>query len=231
LCLSLGILVPRLEGQQIAAHWSNAIDDIDQELRNGEWAVAEKRSSRLARKILDEADRGEEEAYSLAVVTLLRAIAEAGLGRSYDAASHWDMALNLFPQLANFNLAPYGDAAAPFKGRVLRNPNQFGPPAGWTGKPPVRGNASRPKLIATPRPRFPVLERMGTKAQVILSIIIGADGKTHFPVIRAVEGDDGTSLRYAALDTLRRWRFEPARLRGKPVAVHYTMTVGYHSQL
>jgi len=229
LYLSLGILGTNLEGQDLSQKWRAGLKKVDQELRAGQWAAAEKGSSKLSREILEEAGLGEGAAYSLAVVTAFQAIAEAGLGRSDDAAWHWDVALNLFPDLAKTDLAPYGDAVAALKGRTLRSPDTPRLPHGWTGDPPVQAGPEieRPKVIANPRPRYPkALERMGTQGQVVVSVVIGTDGKTYYPLVHSAQ-DGGPAMRYVALATLREWRFEPARLEGKPVPVYYSLTVNF----
>ncbi len=37
-------------------------------------------------------------------------------------------------------------------------------------------------------------------------------------------------LDQAAVDAIKKWRFEPATLHGKPVAVYYNLTVNFRLQ-
>lgn len=234
LLLSLVLLLTTLtvlpaSAQTLADKWRAGLREVDTALRAGQWAAAEKDARKLGKEILAEGGIGEGATYSLAVVTAFRAIAEAGLGRAEDAAWHWDMALNLVPDLAKTDLSPYGDAVGGLKGRTLRSPVPFGPPPGWTGEPPLGTvtGIEPPKWISGPRPKYPkALGRMRSEGKVVVSAVIGTDGTMSYPLVHSAEGG-GPGMRYIALETLREWRFEPARLDGKPVPVYYSLTVNF----
>jgi hypothetical protein len=59
---------------------------------------------------------------------------------------------------------------------------------------------------------------------VVTDAIIDETGKVRHPVV--TEGFEPLMV-YATLHTLRDWRFRPARLAGKPVAVYYTLTTRF----
>ena len=57
----------------------------------------------------------------------------------------------------------------------------------------------------------------------IAEIVISPDGK--IARARILRAPDFAGLTNAVVTSLRKWRFQPARLEGKPVAVYYTVTV------
>jgi TonB family protein len=72
------------------------------------------------------------------------------------------------------------------------------------------GEAEPPEALATPDP---LLDASDSKAKVSVSFIIGTDGRVHSPLILESAGphEDRT-----VLDTVRFWRYRPARCNGVP---------------
>jgi protein TonB len=61
------------------------------------------------------------------------------------------------------------------------------------------------------------------RGTVVIEATIGTDGKVYDArVVRSIAGLD-----QAALDAVRQWEFEPARLNGAAVAVIMTVTVSF----
>lgn len=97
-----------------------------------------------------------------------------------------------------------------------------GPPTGdsSTGGP-VR---SAPRVDASWRgnspPPYPGLaRRMGQEGEVRLDVRVGIDGKV--TEIRLRQSSGSALLDRTAIDTVRKWRFEPATIDGQPVAEWY----------
>jgi protein TonB len=86
--------------------------------------------------------------------------------------------------------------------------------------PPVR--------IFAPQPVFPEeARRSGVQGSVILQTIINTNGSVvDIIVLRGLAG----GLTEAAVEAVSRWRFEPARRDGTPVAVRYVVRVGFTLQ-
>jgi protein TonB len=115
-------------------------------------------------------------------------------------------------------LAAAADAPAPVaapaaeKAAVLPAPT-FAPPA-----PPA---PTQPRFDAdyldNPKPAYPALSRrIGEEGRVVLRVKVAADG---LPLEVALQTASGSArLDQAALDTVRRWKFVPARLGSQPVA-------------
>jgi protein TonB len=72
-----------------------------------------------------------------------------------------------------------------------------------------------PLLLARTSPMYPPAAfTNGIHGTVEIELLIGEDGEVaHMALIRSIPGLDA-----AALDCVRRWRFEPARHNGKPIA-------------
>jgi protein TonB len=68
-----------------------------------------------------------------------------------------------------------------------------------------------------PLPRYPTAaRRRGLEGRVVLRVFVGSDGRARSVSVRT--GSTHPILDEAAVETLRRWRFEPARQAGMPVA-------------
>jgi periplasmic protein TonB len=86
-----------------------------------------------------------------------------------------------------------------------------------------------PTLIPSSRalPRYPDLgRRAGLQGTVILMITIGADGKVGtVEVLRAPDQRWGFDL--AAIEAVKQWRYHPALMNGRPVAVYAQVMVEF----
>jgi protein TonB len=82
----------------------------------------------------------------------------------------------------------------------------------------------RPRKIKDVRPIYPIPARLAqVVGNVLIEATIGPDGKVqHTRVIRSIE-----ALDQAALDAVRQWEYEPARVNGVPVAVIMVIIVSF----
>jgi len=95
-----------------------------------------------------------------------------------------------------------------------------GPDSG--ASPPRYGFGS----AANPIPRYPESAReRGWEGVVVLSVSVGADGRADS--VRVARGSGHAMLDAAALDAVRRWRFEPARRAGMPVAASVDVPIRF----
>lgn len=156
----------------------------------------------------------------LGVATVLRAIAAHQLGRTDEAAWHWEVASQIFPGVAEFDLTVYEDAGLFMKSlatRERRPEEEEDYPEGIT--PPRKKRA--------PKPVFPAAKRGIGQVSVVVEAIIGKDGRPRRPVIVDSKGE--LTLVCATLDALRRWEFKPAEKDGEPVAVFLHLEVNFAS--
>jgi TonB family protein len=91
---------------------------------------------------------------------------------------------------------------------------------------PVGGNVQPFKLLAQPRPQYPPeLQQQGITGTVVIRAIIGKTGEVLQPQVINTTAHPG--LVQAALDAVRQWRYDPARLNGEPVETLTTVTINF----
>lgn len=104
------------------------------------------------------------------------------------------------------------------------------PPAPPAADEPVHvlGAIVPPEAVFAPRPDYPErARRAGRGGTVILLATIDKEGRvTELEVLRG----EPLGLTGAALAAVRRWRFRPATLEDRPVAVYYHLTVRFETR-
>jgi TonB family protein len=92
----------------------------------------------------------------------------------------------------------------------------------------VGPGVTAPKPLKTPDPEYSQEAKHGKyQGRCDLGVVIGPDGRTYdIKVTRYL----GEGLDEKAIEAVRKWRFEPARKDGKPVAVAITVQVEFHLQ-
>jgi protein TonB len=90
----------------------------------------------------------------------------------------------------------------------------------------VGGGVSAPKEIYAPEPEYSEearkVKHMGV---VVLQLIVGSDGNPRdIRVVRTL----GLGLDEKAIEAVKKWRFEPAKKDGKPVAALVSVEVDFH---
>jgi protein TonB len=112
---------------------------------------------------------------------------------------------------------------------ILRNAMpQPPPPETSKAAPPVRirqgGIVSAARLIYQPKPEYPELAKMTrTEGAVEFEAVIGKDGTIE--ELKVLRGHP--LLVKAALDAVRRWRYQPTLLNGEPIEVVTEITVNF----
>jgi len=103
-----------------------------------------------------------------------------------------------------------------------------GPAGPATGPMQISGNVLAPVRVHSPDPHYPEEARHArVQGVVILQTIINKLGNvTDVKVLKGLP----SGLTEAAVDAVSSWRFKPATLEGKPVAVYYLVTVSFSVQ-
>lgn len=84
-----------------------------------------------------------------------------------------------------------------------------------------------PKAKHTEDPTYPPDERKaGKEGEVRLHIVVDEQGSVRTPTIDASSGPEFTK---AAIEAVRMWTFEPAKLNGQPVAALITIKVNFRT--
>ena len=91
---------------------------------------------------------------------------------------------------------------------------------------PPRFNAD---YLHNPAPTYPPLaRRMGEQGRVVLRVLVGADGLADRVELRSSSGSP--RLDESALETVRRWKFVPARQGDEPVAAWVLVPISFSLQ-
>jgi TonB family protein len=170
---------------------------------------------------------------ALALTTLTRSLAEAGLGDMEAAEWDWYTAQTLDPVVLTLDLAPFGAAGAALKtfedltkAYESQDPEEDVKKPSRVCDPQKETCVQRPELIKRSDLSYPdALQAACAEGKVLVESIIGEDGKIRYP--RLKESPGGPVMAFAALESLRSWRFKPATFEGKPVKVYYTLTVNF----
>ncbi len=118
---------------------------------------------------------------------------------------------------------PEADADALKTGLVLDNKQPAAPAAAL----PIGGDVKQAKLLSSLPPVYPALAKsQHVSGDVRIDALIDANGRV--TTMKIVSGP--TLLHQAAMDALRQWKYQPALLDGKPVAMHLTVTIQFHLQ-
>jgi periplasmic protein TonB len=65
---------------------------------------------------------------------------------------------------------------------------------------------------------------MGLQGEVTIDALIDSTGRV--AAMKPLSGP--VALQQAAMDALRQWKYEPARLDGQPASTHLTVTMKFH---
>ena len=101
-------------------------------------------------------------------------------------------------------------------------------PAEPTAPAPVKGGQlQQPKLLSSVAAIYPPLAHaQHVQGEVTIDALIDATGK-----ISATNVISGSPLlQKAAIDALRLWKYQPARLNGEPIPIHINVTIVFHLQ-
>jgi periplasmic protein TonB len=102
------------------------------------------------------------------------------------------------------------------------------PPAEPEGPIQVGGDVKPPEKILAPQPQYSEVARKArVQGVVIVQAIIDKEGNvTNVKILKGLP----FGLDQSAADAIKKWKFKPATLNGKPVAVYYNLTVNFTLQ-
>lgn len=104
-------------------------------------------------------------------------------------------------------------------------PPPLAPPAP-PAPPRIELPSTNADYLRNPPPDYPALSRrLGEEGQVMLRVLIGADGQPQQVELRRSSGYE--RLDRAALDTVRRWRFVPGKRNGVAEAMWFNVPINF----
>ncbi len=206
--------------------WVQRLREIDGSLKREDWSTAGRGTESLLIDMTDSIQGGNRAAPLMAMGTLFRAIAAAGLERKDDAMWDWYAAQTLHDGYAEVALNSYGRAGA----FLLRQSQADSAAAGQVvdlSQPEMADPLIvAPTRTAGPAPIFPVALRQAcVQGTVRARLLVGAAGLPKQP--RILDAPGGPPMALAALEAMRLWRFQPARLAGTPISVYLPVEVPF----
>ncbi|HEX3579829.1 MAG TPA: energy transducer TonB [Thermoanaerobaculia bacterium] len=194
------------------ADWRADQAAIEALLQQRRYAEARKASIKLTKHMFDALGTTAADAEILARTVALRAAAEDGLGNVDDTNWYRAVAKALDPLVV---LPPM---ATPLPEPVA---------ALHVGEPPVESSEKvmAPQRLRRRDPERPAIVNALGVAMVELEVAIDVDGVVRQP---RVVSSPAPSVSFAALESIKQWRFKPGTKDGKPVPVIFRMTYTFH---
>ena len=214
-----------IRSERVVSVWTKDLKKIDHLIRAGESRKALDRGNRLAEEVVEKVSGGSESRRLVGSINVLRALAAYGVGDTDLALWHWQIGLQMFPEVAQqVDLSQYGDA-----GQFLLDHMELRK-ALYDASPNIEG-FTLPKKKRTPMPRMPPARRMELQRplSVTVNVVVGKDGRLRDPEILKADGE--FTLVCATLEAFRRWEFEPATLHGEPVASNYKLITNFRTEV
>ncbi len=101
------------------------------------------------------------------------------------------------------------------------------PPAAIASKPATGGQLQEPRLISSVQPVYPPTARAQRLQGVVsLDALVDETGK----VVQTQVISGPIALQAAAQEAVRKWRYQPAQLNGRPISVHTRVNVRFTLQ-
>jgi len=226
-----------------SAAWNRLFRETFDELRAaapGTDRKSEKRARRLLDSLLDGFVSGPDGSRFVGLTSYLLAVAEQRLGRTNDAAWHWQMAQNLAPELrrtpSDFpDVKPFLEAhlIPAERWELLAKRGRGAPiaealaPGGRSLDPQaLKGKVVPPVSKRKVAPRYPEGAREHhLSGPTIIEVFIDKEGFPREPAV--YQGCGVTVLDIAAMDAVGQWRFEPASFEGQPIEVWFYARVSF----
>lgn len=215
----------------VIGEWVADLEKAKDLLEAGKYKKVRDRMDAQLAEMAERFRSGAIEDELLGTGSALRAIAHAGLGDLESAAWDWGVARSLVPEIDRLDRSRFGAAGAFVESEEFRalfgNLDRSGAqePSSVTPESELAENLEPPRKEYAPAPQYPAGKRDACLEQpLVIEVVVGRDGRPYAPRL-AQPGD--SVLFFITAETLRHWRFEPARLDGKPVSTFYRLTVNY----
>ncbi len=210
-------------GDPVSESWQRKTRESLGLLQRGEYEKSLKISRGVVRDMFNRLGPGNAETRSFGVALTHKALALAGLGRKEEARWDWHSALNLYPELAQTDLSPFGEpgrfllANAEMRKHTEARPDQ---------RQPLAANVTAPKLKKRVEPRYPGgAYSFGVSGLTVIEVLIDREGRVSSPLV--LKALPAPTITWAALEALRQWKFEPGRIDGQPVDVVFNVTINF----
>jgi TonB family protein len=205
----------------VERRWNRRLLESSKLLKQAEYKPALKIATGLTTEMIEVLGPGNAATRAFGLVLTHKALALTGLGRYDDALWDWHTVLSLYPQFGESDLSSFGAPGAFLKEHLL--------PEKPKGPRVAGSDFTEPRVIKKVQPDFPAGGRdFGASGDLVVEVIITKRGTITSP--RVLIPLSAPTLSYTALEAIRRWRYEPASVAGKPIEVPLTVTVHYEQR-
>ncbi|HUR82535.1 MAG TPA: energy transducer TonB [Thermoanaerobaculia bacterium] len=206
----LSLALPAAAGDEqrdLLDSWRQRMTETDSALAAGDNGRALKLADGVVSEMVERLGPGQGSTRLFSSALTQKARAHAALGENDEAAWYSQVVLGLDPECDTTQLIatkPQGVTSAVSPGQRI----------------------AAPKLVKRRKPKFPHgAHYYGVAGDLVVEVIVKSDGSVREP--RIVTPLPAATLSYAALESVKGWRFEPARADGQPIDVVYNLTVKY----
>jgi TonB family protein len=202
-----------------ATDWARRLRKADDHLRAGEWNKPRRDTDRMVSEMLFGIKIDAGTSATLGLTLTFRALAEAGGGDVEAGRWDWLAAQALQTDLNEVSLDPYGAAGKPLDVYRLGSGGSLSVAAVRAiGIPPVtpQGSEEPPKKLSGAEPRYPrALRATCGKGTARIAVTVDAAGRPVHP--RWLGASGGPVMALALFESVRGWRWQPARRAGQAV--------------
>lgn len=202
---------------EVVQNWIERLGETHQLLLEGKHRKARRMADTVLDEIGDRVHSGPIDTL-LGTAIALRAVAEAGRGNLAEALWDWHTAKAIVPSLAESDLAIYGKAGTSLAEGIDAEPK--------SSMIFPDGDTSPPEKLKAPDIFYPRgLHAACVEGLVVVGVTIGEDGRPTRPWLIGTE--ENALMAFVALETVRKWRFRPARKNGRAVATGYRVRINF----
>jgi len=203
----------------LVREWSARMAKTATLLEAKDYATALRLADQSISEMVEHLGPGDGATKWFGVMLVHKALALTGLGNTNDALWYWHEVLSMYPKFSESDLSSFGEAGAFLKANIT-------PPTAVPFTHDPAQSFTPPRPIRRVKPEFPRgAADFSIEGTLIVEVVLGKDGHAKSP--RIVQALEAPTLSYAALEAVKRWEFEPAKVAGVPVEVLYDATIIY----
>jgi hypothetical protein len=208
----------------ILNQWRGPLDRADQLVQKGKYAKAERIARKAAKQIGESVSPGTAIEETLGNAVMLRALSQAGMGNEDYGVWLWHTALNIHPDLADHDLAPYGSPGELLAQNPLGTPKKGEADVAGEG-PDSKAKYQRALSSNRKQPALPQSVRC-MEGKIFVWMNVGVDSRPNTPLV--TQKPPSPLMTYATLEALWGWDYQPAQREGVEEEGYFGITFNFN---